>query len=510
MNSNYKSNLKNNPVLKRINHSFLPKEIIEFNDLIKKRFSIDINLYFAKYLVLGLIFTGICSISFYFLKVALYYNIIFSLVVFFIIYYSRISLLRNRIRKLGIEIEKQLPLLKLELKFLQKILPPEIDILIIFIEIIANFNEGVLSEEFKRLNNEVMMAESLPEEALQNLRTFSVKFNNFIKKCSYIENIPRICSERENYSEFKVFLKTLESRLVILMAAGIFLPIIFMLVFLFSLIPSLLFSVAVFSHWLLLKVASNWLLKKRFALIYQQEILTIDKHTKINIFINFLENLARLLEDNSPEVAIHDLLEELNKETLDYMGVAKDIIYINSFQMFFHKILTNSKSDVIRLISSLILRLELYSGEDFGGLINDIIDELKVQERLDREKMETLKGERFRINILLIFSPIIFSIMTGVLPYLALPSFPQSSSMLEYASMDQFMGSFSGLDLILFFFYNVLFNYITTYYLTKSSGVSGNHKYAILTTLIFLLLFSIIFNSVTSINLYDFNSLFNF
>ncbi|MFX0100647.1 MAG: hypothetical protein ACFFCS_13820 [Candidatus Hodarchaeota archaeon] len=418
--------------------------------------------------------------------------------------------MKGRIRKHGIEIEKQLPLLKLELKFLHNILSPELDILIIFIEILANFNEGTLSEEFKKLNNQIMMAESLPEEALENFRSFSLKFNDFIKKCSKVENIPRLCRDRENYSEFKVFLKTLESRLVILMAAGIFLPIIFMLVFLFHLIPSLLFSVAVLSHWLLLKVASNWLLKKRFALMYQQEILTMDKHTKIKLFIEFLETLARLLNDNSPEVAIHELLEELSKEVLEYMGMTKEVVYTSSFEIFFQKILSNSKSDVISLITALILRLELYSGENFGDLINDIVDELKTQERLDKEKMETLKGERFRINILLIFTPIIFSIMTGVLPYLALPSFTQSGSMDGYVAMEQMIGTFSGIDLLLFLIYNVLFNYITTYYLTKSSGVVGNHKYALVTTAIFFLLFSIIFNSVTSINVYDFDSLFHF
>jgi len=348
-----------------------------------------------------------------------------------------------------------------------------------------------------------MMLGSLPEDILSRVRTFSTDFNTFMTTCSNVDNIQRYCDEREDFSEYKVFMRTLESRIVILVAEGIFFPIAAVFLFMFQSLPVPLIIAFVAIHVVLLRLVARWLLKKRFSLIVYQEILIADKDTDIDKFLEFLEILARLLRRNSPEVAIARLLDEASSAVLQHLHVERNFLEALSFDEFLDNIVVHARSNLVRMIIGLVQQLRAYASDQFGTLLQSMIDELKEQKKLDKEKSEILKGERFKIYVLIACLPLILAILTGILPFLMVGedidvADPATNPMLMY------FHSLTLVDWVYFLAFNLAFNYATAYYLTRISGIFTNHKFAIISTVIFLGMLFLVFGALSNGAIFDF------
>nr|MDO8111213.1 hypothetical protein [Candidatus Sigynarchaeota archaeon] len=252
-------------------------------------------------------------------------------------------------------------------------------------------------------------------------------------------------------------------------------------------------------HVVLLRFVARWLLKKRFSLIVYQEILIADKDTDIDTFLEFLEILARLLRRNSPEVAIARLLDEASSQVLKHLHVERNFLEALSFDEFLDNIVVHARSNLVRMIIGLVQQLRAYASDQFGTLLQAMIDELKEQKKLDKEKSEILKGERFKIYVLLVCLPLILAILTGILPFLmAGEDIETTNPMLSY------FHSLTLVDWVYFLAFNLAFNYTTAYYLTRISGIFTNHKFAVISTVIFLGMLFLVFGALSNGAIFDF------
>nr|MDO8109705.1 hypothetical protein [Candidatus Sigynarchaeota archaeon] len=501
MNANRKK-LHENALVRRVNAHLVPKLVFAFKDILHAKFNIDVDECCARYLVIALVSTALAAIPLFLARVSLPLLAIIAFGTFFLVHRLALSSITGIIQKNATSIEKFIPLLKLELKFLLTVFPRDVDILRIFIELLSSIDDPRMSKEFKEARLDMMLG-SLPEDILSRVRTFSTEFNTFMTTCSNVDNIQRYCDEREDFSEYKVFMRTLESRIVILVAEGIFFPIAAVFLFMFQSLPVPLIIAFVAIHVVLLRLVARWLLKKRFSLIVYQEILIADKDTDIDKFLEFLEILARLLRRNSPEVAIARLLDEASSAVLQHLHVERNFLEALSFDEFLDNIVVHARSNLVRMIIGLVQQLRAYASDQFGTLLQSMIDELKEQKKLDKEKSEILKGERFKIYVLIACLPLILAILTGILPFLMVGedidvADPATNPMLMY------FHSLTLVDWVYFLAFNLAFNYATAYYLTRISGIFTNHKFAIISTVIFLGMLFLVFGALSNGAIFDF------
>nr|MDO8113631.1 hypothetical protein [Candidatus Sigynarchaeota archaeon] len=161
MNANYKK-LRENVLVRRVNARLVPKPIFAFKDILLARFGIDVDECCAKYLVIALVSTTLAAIPLFLARVSLPLLAIIAFGTFFLVHRLALSSITSIIQKNATSIEKFIPLLKLELKFLLTIFPRDVDILRIFIELLSSIDDPRMSKEFKEARLDMMLG-SLPE-----------------------------------------------------------------------------------------------------------------------------------------------------------------------------------------------------------------------------------------------------------------------------------------------------------------------------------------------------------
>ncbi|MHA1749974.1 MAG: hypothetical protein ACTSYF_15185 [Promethearchaeota archaeon] len=477
-----------NRVIAKLNEFFIFKELRYFiknsetsNDtmiFLQKRLFIVlclilINVFFT--IVLILINS---SLMFQYILISLFLSLFFH----YLVYYKYIYQYNKKISQQKIECETILPIIQFELQFLNNGMKRESDILILFIRSLLKILEGDLLKQFKEMYYHILIGQ-IPGKKITNLKTPSVKFNELLYKARDRDLID-LFDNKEKYSDFKVFLKTLESRMVIIIAEGIFLPIITIIFFLFNPLPYLNVIFPIF-HWIIIRQVSSSLLSKNFTVIYKKLLTGRKYNIEFDEFIEFLDYFSIYLKANSPEIALYKTIRD-SRKVLSF--VKKDeYISLNSFSVkeFFLRLSSNTKSYAISLFCDVIQYLVSYSGERFAELISTFSKELKIQRELEKERTIILKSERFKIKILLIFFPVILSILSALVPIFMIDeSFYSGSSTLG----ELFLFKINSFNFFLFFLMNLSYNYITTFYLTKISSYSLNHLYSIFSSVIFILI----------------------
>ncbi|HME54653.1 MAG TPA: hypothetical protein VKM55_20755 [Candidatus Lokiarchaeia archaeon] len=403
---------------------------------------------------------------------------------FLLSYFLPIIRINNYIGKQRMDLEKTIPLLRLEIRFLLKMVRDENDILEIFVEILNSILKisrahGLQDMYFKLLQGQ------LAENILKNFDSPSKKLNEFLHACGDINNLKFICMENEYFQQYKIFLKTLESRLVIFVAEGIFLPILTTLVYIFGMLPIPVHFCFLFMHFLILRYITNVLLNKQFSLLYFSDIISGKNNKILDEFIEMLGILGKNVKYNALETGLVKTISQLNQKTLNDLGVilqnnVKDL----DFSHFLEEMAFKSNSSIICLISSIILHLKRFAGENLADLIIEITDELKRQKELEEEKNNIVSAERFKIKIVILFIPFILSVLTVLFQVMMIPD-NMMTNVSSYVASSQF-SFFNGFLLI---FLNSSYNYLSCYYLTRIASINSSKKYSVFSTVIFFIMY---------------------
>jgi hypothetical protein len=479
--------LYDNNLVKKINDYFIPADI---SDTYLNSIMHEARLLCQKRLMAAFITFGVTILAFE-LSTIVFITTLMIAIFFVLSYFFLIIRINNHVQQQRVELEKTIPLLRLELRFLLKIMNEENDILKIFIGVLHSLMNEPGGIDHRALNFQLMRGQ-LPEMILKEFKSPSKKLDAFLHACHDINNLDSICNEKESFQQYKVFLKTLESRLVIFVAEGIFLPILTTLVYIFGMVPIPLHFVLLFMHFLILKYFASILLKKQFSLLYYTDIYSGKDSKILDDFIDVLGTLGNNIKLDTLELGFFKLFSQIHQKTLSRLGVTiQKNIHTLDFSQFFEEIELKSNSGIVRLISSMILHLKCFAGEHLANLIINFTTELKRQRELEDEKNDIILAERFKIKMIIIFIPFILSILTVLFQVMMIPDTVMNSGSASVISSQSSL--FNGILLI---FLNSSYNCLSCYYLTRISGIISCKKYAAVSTILFFLLYIMIFVSL--------------
>jgi len=260
--------LYNNNIIKKLNSIFFPGDV---NESILNRYKANARVFFQKRLALALILSGFSLVFLLMMKVPVIIDLAMPSALFLTSYYLPVSFLKNKVYKQRVECEKVMPLLRLGLRFISKISSQEQDVLKLLIEMLRSVSLKTDTVNFQALYQKMIFGE-LPEHILRNFVSSSEKLDNLIHACGDMQNFSQLCNQMENFNEYKVYLKTLESRIVILIAEAIFFPLLFSMVYIFYMNLGPLHFVILVLHYAILKILVKTLLKKSFSLLYFADV----------------------------------------------------------------------------------------------------------------------------------------------------------------------------------------------------------------------------------------------
>jgi hypothetical protein len=441
------------------------------------------RLILQRRLFLGLLLSVLVFVSLSCLPVMPLIIFIASLLPFFLTYYLRIIVLKDRLKKHSIALERALPLLKLEIKFLLKIADNEYDIQKIFVQSLQYISPAENGSQFYALVK--MMILGMPvEKILSEFESPSRKLNGFIRGCSDVKALPFLGDDLETFSKYKVFLKTLESRMVILVAEAIFLPILASLIFAFQNVDVGVHVVFIAVHIVILKYLARFLLNEEFSMLYFVGLFPDQSKRMLDDFVSFLILLGENLKYHSPEKALALSFARMSRGLRHLLGINHlENAWATNFHETMEGLSTAAGSSVISLIFNLINRFKDYASVDLARFIVDIAVELKRQKEIEEEKINTIHAERFKVRILVVCLTLILSILSVLFPLLARGT--------RGSVIDAFSSLSGGgtLPASIFVMINLFYNYTSCFYLLKITGIQSAHRYTIIVSFLFVVIY---------------------
>ncbi len=452
------------------------------------------RLVLQKRLFLGLLLSVIVFVSLLCLPLMPLYIFIASVLPFFLTYYLRIIVLKDRLKKHCIALERTLPLLRLEIKFLLKIADNEFDIQKLFVHSLQYISPAENSSQFNVLVKDMILGMPV-EKILSEFESPSRKLNDFIHNCSDVKALPFLGSDLETFSQYKVFLKTLESRMVIVVAEAIFLPILASLVFAFQSVDIGVHVVFIVIHVVILKCLSRFLLSEEFSMLYIVGLFPGQSKRMLDDLVSFLILLGENLKYHSPERALALSFARMSGGMMHMLGInTRENSWATSFHDKMHELSTAASTGVMSLTFNLINKFKDYAGVDLARFIVDIAIELKRQKEIEEEKINIINAERFKVRILVVCLTLILSILSVLFPLLARGT--------RDGVLDTFPNLSGGgtLPAFVFVMINLFYNYTSCFYLIKITGIPYAHRYAIIVSFLFVIIYLLgffFFNKIT-------------
>lgn len=450
------------------------------------------RLALQKRLVIGVIFSVMLFAPLSYLSMMPAIAFVVSLTPFLLVYYLKIFCLKGRLRKLRVALERVLPLLKLVVNFLLKIAGNEQDIQRIFVYSLQHVSPAENGSQFSALVRKMILGEPI-ERILSEFDSPSKDLNEFIRACSDVKAFPYLSDNFEAISQYKVFLKTLESRMVIIVAEAIFLPILASIVFAFQNLDTWVHLVFAAGHLLILKYLARFLINKDFSLLYSVGLLHNQSKRTLDDFISFLIDLGKNLKYHSPEKALMHSFTCITRNLGQFLGITtRENAWVTSFYDKLGALSSGAGSGIVCLILNLLSKFKDYASVDLAQLVVEIAAELKRQKEIEEEKINIMNAERFKVRILVACLTLILSALSFLFPLIA---YGTNDDVLVPISM------FSGANLFsvsIFLILNLFYNYTSCFYLAKLTGVPSAHKYAIAASLLFVTVILLGFTGFTT------------
>ena len=389
---------------------------IDYNDVNKASCLVFISSFFFS-LIFSLIFTTIN------LLLVLLYSTILSL----IISYKFNLILYNDILKKSNLTNSILYLIKIDFSLIQKTLNENSDKCLSFIELIKEYRIPI-SGHFKKIFTRIHEGMT-PEQELNQTITPSDDFDHYMKNLSINKfNSDSLGDLDENTLEtqFKIYLKQVQSKISILFFLGLFFPIglCFLilfnqldLIFLIFLIPLFLISLNLIFRKFIRNQGYLIGLIKNFSKLERKRFLE---------FILFLRSFAYNLKNNiSPEKALITAYKQ-NKNLIVLLEklLKKQISYLLNLSYSLSDVLNNLKIELKSLQYAIILEaIKKFINKNSHFTSTKILKIIKVaikHQKLQRKLEIILKGEKFKTYFFITLLPIITGAISGIFPLFTL------------------------------------------------------------------------------------------
>ncbi len=399
------------------------------------------------------------------------YPLVFSSILAAVISYNFNTTIYKRIKKDERLTDALLPLVKINFSLTRSVQDSKNDPCLSFVKLIANYKLPV-SILFKVIYNKAHLGVA-PERELAAISTPSKDFNAYISEL-LITNFGTRGDYDENFAEknFRVLLKSLDSKIGLIFFVGLFFPLVLCSFILFQNVKVLF---AIFVAPLLLFLM-YWMFKKlvriNLSLIGVLDEYSDVKERQFSEFLLFLESLMLNLKNNySPEIAFVKAYSK-NKPHLTLLSDVFNvkISSLLSLQFTFKDLIDQLKLEldsprykvILNVIYAMLEKSAYYSSEK----IADIIQIIEKHRRLEQKFKTIVKGKKFMVMVFVLLFPAILGTIGGMLPLIiaVVSSMDSVETMEGIKSLSELVSIF---DIILIFSILLSCSLITSYYFLK-------------------------------------------
>ncbi|MHA1321909.1 MAG: hypothetical protein ACTSRL_03865 [Candidatus Helarchaeota archaeon] len=302
------------------------------------------------------------------------------------------------------------------------------------IQFIYEANYPLLSKMFNEMLFQINFNGKSPESLLQNFidqlpnsnlkeRLINLLATKF-RPGKLLKQLEDLVGDKK--MEYEVFTRQLESKLIILVGICLFFPIMFSLFISFfgnlANYSSFLFIIAFFISTS--KFKSNFL-KTNFELIgemiFSKKNKQVNKEANFEEFINFLSYFGNELKLGvSQETALWKAYNSYHGKLKPVLrNCINDLIQENkSFKVSWNGLKNSISHPQIKFIIDIIERMLTKSSEETGIRIISIVQQLKINQELIKERQSLIRAQQFKIKFLTFIMSAILGVIGGLSPLL--------------------------------------------------------------------------------------------
>ncbi|MHA1283467.1 MAG: hypothetical protein ACTSQP_13260 [Promethearchaeota archaeon] len=469
---------------------YLKKNSKEYILLYRSQFNIDISeINKATFFIFWVIYFSSFLILFMIQIIQLLFIIIIAFFIAFLFSYNFNSILYKKLRKEENLLNVFLFFIVLDYSLIQEIYSKTDDLCINFINLIIRYNIPI-SKKFKEILNKIQEG-SNPEKELKLILTPSPDFNVFLKNLlisNFSLNInPNEINLNTLENRFKIYLKSLETKISLIFFIGLFYPIGLCFLIIFQIINILFLFGVILLFFFILKITYKKFINFNYLLIgILKEKEKIEKK-KFEEFLLYLRSFALYLKlDNSPERAfIYAFYENKN-----FLYTLKSILELHISKLLYFHYNLNDFISILKeefnsfhfnlILNSLIRMLKedpLKTSKKIVNFINLVSYHKKLEKRLE----VILNSEKFKVILFLFLLPSILGSIGGFFPFF---SFLNDQTLnLGYMKISYFVKLIRFLSIILTL---LICNSITAYYFLRILDKKQNFYFILLSDIIFI------------------------
>ncbi|MBY8983772.1 MAG: hypothetical protein KGD65_01760 [Candidatus Lokiarchaeota archaeon] len=350
--------------------------------------------------------------------------ILYSVTLSMVSSYKFNSILYRDITKKESLLNSVLYIIKIDFSLIQKTSKEKSDNCLSFIELVKAYNIPI-SNYFKSIFRRVHEGEN-PEKELFELKTPSNDFDNYVKSLlinNFNYNDYDSGNENTLETQFKIYLRQVQSKISILFFIGLFFPIGICFLILFQLINIIFLILFIPFFLIFLNLLFKKFIKNQGYLIGLINDFSSQERKKYEEFLLFLRGFASFLRTNiSPEMA---LLKSYNQNkkliTILKKPLKIQISYLLNFSYSFSEILEVLKSELKSLRYVIIIdAIKKYTERSAYYTSDKILEILTIihkHQKLERKLEVIMKGEKFKILFFIFLLPIITGSISGLFPF---------------------------------------------------------------------------------------------
>ena len=425
------------------------------------------------------------SIIFFAVPSAIFFGGTFYLIRFFPMYYQHKSDAINKI----------LPLIQNCIDLYISFLPGSQDLSVIIVNFLAN-TPSPIQKSFKHIQHKVQNG-FLPEDLLHTYISPSPLFDSYLKTLiqhNFLKSKMMLQTETPLENKYSAKSRSLESRISLSFFFGIFIPLGFSLGVFLQKINGTLLLFASPILFTLLYYLTKQMVKDNSLLLGTLTNKNKEIKTEYSEYWTFFYMLASNLTLMGPEHAVVHALESTTLPKITAISSLLSNLKAHSLSLdeFMERLHYNIKGNRTQMIFGTLKYMMSSSSMISSKNILKLLTLLKHHQRLETQRLITIKGEIFKVRIFQMILPIILALLTSI--FLLISSIIPNASYLFTISLT--LG-----DMALFFINQLISVNISIFFFRRTVGLKNSIFSVLAHTFLFLIVFLLSFFMLQAVSI---------
>ncbi|MHA1454290.1 MAG: hypothetical protein ACTSRD_15640, partial [Promethearchaeota archaeon] len=392
-------------------------------------------------------------------------------------------------------INKILPLIQNCIDLYMSFLPGSQDLSVIIVNFLANVPSPI-QKSFKHIQQKVQNG-FLPEDLLRTYISPSPLFDSYLKTLiqhNFSKSKMTLQTETPLENKYSAKSRSLESRISISFFFGIFIPLGFSLGVFLQKINGILLLFSSPILFILLYYLTKQMVKDNSLLLGTLTNKNKEIKTEYSEYWTFFYNLASNLTLMGPEHAVVHALESTSLPKITAISSLLGNLKAHSLSLdeFMESLHHNIQGSRTQMIFGTLKYMLSSSSMISSKNILKLLTLLKHHQRLETQRLITVKGEIFKVRIFQILLPIILALLTSI--FLLISSIIPNTSYLFTISLT--LG-----DMTLFFINQLISVNISIFFFRRTVGLKNSIFSVLAHTFLFLVVFLLSFFMLQAVSI---------